>query len=49
MLKFNKDVDVTDILLPTFTSCAANKVDPRAFLLGHNVVIQQPEPTIPTP
>ena len=29
MLKYNKEVDVTDILLPTYTSCGANKVDPR--------------------
>jgi len=30
MLKYNKEVDITDILLPTYTSCAGhNKVDPR--------------------
>lgn len=29
MLKYNKDIDVNDILLPTFTSCGANKFDPR--------------------
>lgn len=35
MLKYNRQVDVTDILLPTYTSCAGqNKVDPRQFLLN---------------
>ena len=35
MLKYNKEVDITDILMPTYTSCAGqNKVDPRQFLLN---------------
>jgi putative cell wall-binding protein len=34
MLKYNKEVEVSDILLPTFTSAPNNKVDPRQFLLG---------------
>ena len=29
MLKFNKEIDVTDVLLPTYSSCAAHKIDPR--------------------
>jgi hypothetical protein len=30
VLKYKKEVDINDILLPTFTSCGgAHKVDPR--------------------
>jgi len=29
MLKFNREVDISDVLLPTYSSCAAHKIDPR--------------------
>lgn len=29
MLNHNKEIELTDILLPTFNSCAAHKIDPR--------------------
>ena len=40
MLKYNKEIDLTEILLPTYTSCAGNnKVDPRQFLLNQGIEV----------